>query len=353
MNPNDPKKALDKLLVEQSSEFLERMPHGSENERKHLVEWLLQSKRHVRTHLFMTALEEELRHIDPERRMPIPQVRVGQTATVVSLKSPSSADAVNSMRRQRMWAAAAAVFIAAVAGISTVTFQRAAGWQEFKTAIGEQRAVQLEDGSIVQLNTGSRVRARLSETAREVRLLQGEALFRVQQQPGRPFSVSTSDATIVAVGTQFNVYRLDGRTRVSVLEGRVRVSAVEESPSVSTASSPTAPLLAAGEEAEVRQDGRIDRVEAPNAIDTAAWVQRRVVFKQERLEDLVLEFNRYRKSPHFQVEDAALAARRYSGTFDIDDPSSLEEVLANERDITVARRGEAIVIRRRSAAIVE
>jgi ferric-dicitrate binding protein FerR (iron transport regulator) len=47
------------------------------------------------------------------------------------------------------------------------------------------------------------------------------------------------------------------------------------------------------------------------------------------------------------VDDATLAARRYSGTFDIDDLNSLEDVLANERDIMVNRRGEAIVIRRR------
>ena len=76
----------------------------------------------------------------------------------------------------------------------------------------------------MSLNTHSRVAVRLGAHAREVRLLRGEALFHVAHDPSRPFLVSTDDAVVQAVGTQFDVYRRDDGTVVAVLEGRVNVT---------------------------------------------------------------------------------------------------------------------------------
>ncbi len=344
MSNVDPNKQLDRLLAEQSAALLETA--GGERERRRLVDWLLQSKRHVRTHLFMMALEEELKHLDPQRRIPVPDVRARCSAPVASLTSASSGR--GSGRRRWTWAAAAAVAIAVTAAL-TLAFVVGSPirWQEYSTAVGEQRAVQLKDGSVIQLNTGSRVKTRLSAASREIRLLDGEALFKVHQDPTRPFNVYTPDATIVAVGTQFNVYRSGGSTKVSVLEGRVRVVAGNASSRSAASPSASTPLLAAGEEAQVRPDGRIDRRRTADVANSAAWVQRRVVFKQEPLEKVVTEFNRYRESPQFRVADPILAARKYSGTFDVDDPRSLEDVLANERDVVIERSDGAVFIRRR------
>jgi transmembrane sensor len=344
----DPSKSLDKLLVEQSSALFETMKGGDEKVRRTLVEWLLQSRRHVRTHLFMAALDEELRHIDPQRRIPIPQVRMNEVSST-AISAPAS-PSQTSPRTSRRWAfaAAAGVMLLLAALMYQLTPFELGGWRQYATAVGEQRAISLADGSIVQLNTRSRVKVRVSETSRDIRLLEGEALFKVREDSSRPFNVFTSDATIVAVGTQFNVYRLAGRTRVSVLEGRVRVSAGQESPHFVQAPATPAPLLSAGEEAEIRRDGRIDRRETPDVIHTAAWTQRRVVFRQEPLAEVIREFNRYRKTPQFRVEHEALATRRYSGIFDVDDPNSLEDVLAEEEDVILERIGNTIVIRGRT-----
>ena len=225
------------------------------------------------------------------------------------------------------------------------------GWREFDTAVGEQRAVSLSDGSIVQLNTGTRIKARISTGSRDIRLLEGEALFKVVKDRMRPFTVKAANVSVVAVGTQFNVYQLDDRTKVSVLEGRVEISSGEPSPG-SISPQPSAdlahPLLAsAGEEVEVRQDGNAVQSAAADVANAAAWTQRRVVFKQEPLANVVTQFNRYRKTSRLRVDDANLAARKYSGTFDVDDPLSLEDVLANEPDIVLEKSGDEIVIRAR------
>lgn len=49
----------------------------------------------------------------------------------------------------------------------------------YETAVGEQKAVQLPDGSTLQLNTNSRAQIAFSIHLQRVRLLRGEALFSV------------------------------------------------------------------------------------------------------------------------------------------------------------------------------
>lgn len=343
-----PDKQLDKLLVEQCSELLEAAQRGGESERRALTEWLSQSKRHVRTHLFMTALDEELKQLDPQRRILIPDVRgeaLPSRPFPVAWKTKLPSPPHSPRTKKWVWSVAAAVLLSVAAAVMyNPAVDYFGGWREFKTAVGEQRAVSLNDGSIVQLNTSTRIKARVSAQSRDIRLLDGEALFKVAQDRTRPFKVQTADASILAVGTQFNVYQLAGRTKVSVLEGSVRVAAADKPAAVLAA-----PIVAAGQEIEVRRDGRTVQHAVPDMTNTAAWVQRRVVFKQEPLANVVTQFNRYRKTPQLRVEDAELAARKYSGTFDVDDPHSLEDVLSNERDVVLDWNDDEIVIRGRQA----
>lgn len=366
MRDIDKQKQLDRLLVEQSSALLEAAKNGGKRERQALADWLGQSQRHLHTYLFMAALDEELKHIDPERAIAVPNVLAGgATPTLVQFPSPTQSPARRTPPWK--WLAAALVLIALSTPIALTLQQRYGGWQQLATAAGEQRAVQLKDGSIVQLNTRSRVQTKITAEAREIRLLEGEAYFKVAKDPSRPFKVHTSDATIVAVGTQFNVYQQDGQTKVSVLEGRVKVSPRDQdsasppSPAAEVATSskagsakapPSAQtdatlLLAAGDEAEVRRGSAVERREVADVNASAAWVQRRLVFKQEPLANVVLQFNRYRDKPQFVVEDSELATRKYSGMFDVDDPQSLEDVLASQRDVIIDTQDDIVTIRKR------
>ena len=93
----------------------------------------------------------------------------------------------------------------------------------YATEIGERRSITLADGSTVDLNARSRVRIEFSKKERRVDLLDGQALFQVTKDKNRPFIVSSGDATVRAVGTQFDVYRRTNSTTVTVLEGRVAV----------------------------------------------------------------------------------------------------------------------------------
>src|SRR3546814_10959773 len=76
----------------------------------------------------------------------------------------------------------------------------------FNTAVGERRDVALADGSVLRLNTASRVEVVLSKRARVVRLLRGEALFDVAHDPARPFYVEFAHSRLRAVGSALNVH---------------------------------------------------------------------------------------------------------------------------------------------------
>jgi transmembrane sensor len=198
---------------------------------------------------------------------------------------------------------------------------------------------------------------RLTAHAREVRLLRGEALFHVAHDPSRPFLVSTDDAVVQAVGTQFDVYRRDDGTVVAVLEGRVNVTSATPAPASSgSAAAPVADRrapraaavrsLGASQEAQVSHAGSVSIREVSNVSDTVAWRERRLIFRDQTLEQIVVEFNRYRAAP-IRLGDGTVRERVYSGVFDADDADSLLQVLARDPALEVDRSGESITVRSR------
>jgi transmembrane sensor len=125
----------------------------------------------------------------------------------------------------RTWVALAVA--ASFAIFLTVVFWKTAPpGNSFATLIGETRDVALADGSTITLGGDTRIEVRLSDKQRNIELIKGEALFVVAKDAARPFKVHAGDATVVAVGTAFNVERDSDRSVVSVTEGRVVVEPV-------------------------------------------------------------------------------------------------------------------------------
>ncbi|WP_160715755.1 FecR family protein [Chitinophaga solisilvae] len=93
---------------------------------------------------------------------------------------------------------------------------------------GNIAVLQLEDGTSVWLNAGSRLvyPAVFSKNKREV-LLEGEAYFDVQQEAARPFSVYAADMQVAVLGTAFNIsaYKDDNSTQIVLASGSVQLKA--------------------------------------------------------------------------------------------------------------------------------
>ena len=220
-------------------------------------------------------------------------------------------------RRLRWLAACAAAMTAIVIGWRAFA-PAPISEQRYASAIGEQRSITLDDGTQVDLDTGTTLRVRYSRQERRIDLDKGRAFFKVASDSARPLTVDTAQGSVRAVGTQFEVYRQNTGVDVALFEGKVQLRAADKNATaVATLSPGQRAHLAAGQPPQVQnfQGGS-----AP------AWINGQLVFENLPLRAAVEEFNRYGGSP-LRVNDAALCELRVSGVFRSNDSSGFLEAL--------------------------
>jgi transmembrane sensor len=355
---------LERLTAEQASEWVETMRKPGPLERRAFARWLKREERNASEYLLMEAVDTALHNVDPARSQDVAKLLATPIAEVVAFDPAPEARPARTFRRspshRSRWAIAAAL-AASFVGLTWLLRPGASGIQDVETMIGEQRVLELEDGSIAHVNARSHVRIAYSANGRDVELLAGEALFKVRRDAARPFRVQAGDATIRAVGTEFNVGRRDGGAiEVAVIEGQVAVTVKAEAERAETdadavrepareggrAAMPPrgAAMLAAGESASI-EAGTIEKRLLEDVTAAIAWRARRLVFDGHSLEQVAAEFNRYNHTPRLLVGgDAGGTPRNYSGAFDADDPESFVALLARERGLRVERQNGEIVI---------
>jgi transmembrane sensor len=162
------------------------------------------------------------------------------------------------------------------------------GTGPWSTGVGERRTVALADGSSVTLNASTRLEAEWLPGERRIRLLTGQALFRVSKDPSRPFVVSVGQRTVTALGTTFDVRLTSAALQVTLIEGRVAVNSAHES------TSQPAVELTPGQQFEVNA-GDVPRLHRVDAAAEAAWSDGQVIFTDESLPDAVIRMNQYSK----------------------------------------------------------
>lgn len=329
----------DLALAERAAAWIAAMEREGDEQRAAFSAWLKESPRHIEEALFAAAVAEELRGFDRDKRVDVKAILREHSINVLPLATPSSLLARVRARDSRWGSWAAGIALLAF-GIASAWWWDALGpgsWQSYTTALGEQRTVELADSSLVHLNTQSRVDVRFRDEMRDVRLVQGEALFKVHHDPAQPFRVHTDHAVIQAIGTQFDVYQHSGETRVSVIEGRVRISTPQSAPQDSTA----------GQSASISSEGVIAPKPRLDAVSATAWRQRRLIFQADTLEHIAAEFNRYNRTPQVRIEGNAIRQMRFTGVFDADDPESLSLLLGRDPDLNLEKRAGELVISHR------
>lgn len=320
--------------------------HCTEAERKQFFAWLRASGQHVDEFLRLSRLTGRMSQRDlwPEAGVAelIAQAKVSGEGNVTALAQPAAFVARPERKAMRWSMAAAVACVVVLAGLIAGRSQIERWFApEYVTAVGEQRSITLEDGSVVELNSRSRLRAHFEAHLRAIELLDGEAIFRVSKDPNRPFRVRTGATDIVAVGTAFNVKANDSRTVVTVLEGRVRVNqrdAAERS-AAATAKAVSEFELAVGDQLIVGKAQPAIRVSLRDTEKVTSWTERRLIFEDTPLSSAAAEFARY--SPRaIRIEDAAVGERKINGVFDATDPASLAEFLRGDETLDVRNDAE-------------
>lgn len=256
--------------------------------------------------------------------------RVGAYATMPEVRAMRQAalDKAQQARRPALggWflgAAIAASLVLAFTGIAgrigspvaPTDIAKVESVRRYATAVGERRDVMLPDGSRISLNTASLVEVDYgSPECREIRLLQGQAMFHVARNENRPFVVRAGNRQVTALGTAFDV-RLDanGQVKILLVEGRVRVDPVARAglarilPNLArTDLSPGQQLVAPAAGEALVSPGDVER-------DTA-WNRGILIFRDDTVSDAVREVNRY-STVQLVVDDPRVGALKVSGVF--------------------------------------
>lgn len=204
-----------------------------------------------------------------------------------------------------------------------------------ETAIGEQKPVTLQDGSVIHLNTNSLVKIDYSGTRRMITLERGEAHFDVAHDESRPFVVKTGNNSVTAVGTAFNIQLgKEGKFELLVTEGKVLVQDV-----LREANSPTLDMIrpldsegvfmVSGEKAVFSGlENEPETLSLDQVQRDLAWQQGMVVFQGEALADALTEVSRY-TSIDFEISEEHIRQKRVAGYFKAGDIEGLLFALKN------------------------
>jgi len=239
----------------------------------------------------------------------------------------------------RKWAVAASVFFFLSMMVGFYNFYLPEG--TYRTAAGEQEVVHLADGSVVYLNTRSKLRVDFSGELRKVSLLQGEARFDVAKDKSRPFVVETSKGSVRAVGTSFNIYDNEKVVEVIVLEGKVAVN----HPHVQQAGLRKIPqtlqggiILSQGEKI-IAQEKYLTNIQQANQLEITqknAWREGKVIFRGQSLSQAVEELSRYTNKKIMIIDDVT-ADMKMGGAFDVKDLDAFLHAIEDTFPVKIIR----------------
>ncbi|MDF0541375.1 FecR domain-containing protein [Sphingobium sp. H39-3-25] len=194
--------------------------------------------------------------------------------------------------------------------------------QRHSTGHAERALAQLADGSAITMNGETTLDVDLRANKRLIRMVRGEALFDVAKDPDRPFIIDLDGAKIEVLGTKFNVRKRQNGVELSVTEGLVSVSSGQDFIKVP-----------AGSTAIIRLGTSAMAVAAPSVVQQrVAWTEGFLEFDNEPLDEVLDEFNRYRRAP-IMIGDPRIASTMITGRFGLNESNEFVSALESSFDI--------------------
>jgi transmembrane sensor len=335
------------LIARQAADWFVAHRDGSlgASDRQAFDEWLLASPVHVEEYLGVALIAQAMPAAadDPESPLDVILERAGTVDEAeVRLLRANLPEPHATLERRPIWNrwqfAVAALLAVVIGGFLWWNADRPAP-QRYATGHGEQKTWRLADNSVLRLNTDTAVTVLYRRAERLIEIDRGQAFFEVAHEPARRFRVVAGVTNVVAVGTQFDVYRDGLSTVVTVAEGQVTVASD----------------VTPGRELHVNAGGQVrviagalpDRATPVDAQRSAAWLRRQIAFDQEPLARVAAEFNRYGAVP-IEIETPSLNTLVISGVFAADDTETFLAFLRTLDDVTVETTSTRIRVFKRS-----
>ncbi|ENO86024.1 FecR family protein [Thauera linaloolentis] len=207
---------------------------------------------------------------------------------------------------------------------------------ELATAHGQTERFDLPDGSSAVLNMDSQVQVRYYPGRRTVQLSRGEAFFRVEAGPERPFTVRTGNSEVRVIGTAFNVRAIPPGLSVKVLEGQVEVR-------IDTSSKQAPVRLAARQGLLFDPVGMRYQTTALLAETVGDWRDGQLIFRRSRLAEVAEELGRYLGQP-VELRGKGIADLRVSGYAATQAPQAFLESLPDLLPVRVQKRNDGTYV---------
>ncbi len=205
---------------------------------------------------------------------------------------------------------------------------------ELKTAQASSMQQGLDDGSVVDIAPDSQLTVFFTADKRQVLQGQGAAYFAVAKDKQRPFEVRLDQASVVAVGTEFNIDRDPDLIDITVYEGAVQVQASAAGPSQ---------LLKSGERIRIQQNklSEVQKVDLQQLVDwRSGWIE----IENETLAYLLHRLNRSALVP--VSASAEVADLRVAGRFELANTQQTLSALSEAYGLTLQQNSSGIRLSR-------
>ncbi len=205
----------------------------------------------------------------------------------------------------------------------TITKKEVVVFQEVRAAFGTQTRLELPDGTMVSLNSGSTLRFPTTFDNSVTRLvyLSGEGNFKVTKNAQQPFVVDVNKLQVRVLGTTFNVDAYPGNTAITIalVEGKVLLQQISND-KISDLMEMKPNQVAFFKKSE----NRIERKEESDLTKYTAWTDGKIVFSNDPVNTVIQKLENW-YNVDIELSDKKLENYRFTGTF-IDEP--LEQVLS-------------------------
>lgn len=175
------------------------------------------------------------------------------------------------------WAAAVIIPLLFVTGYWYLHSSGGNDWTSYTSKGRDIDSLRLPDGTGIFLKTGTTLAYRQNNTTREIKLIKGEAFFKVAKDEQRRFSIHIPAATITVLGTSFNVKIADTWSDVAVWDGKVNVKGTREQLPVT---------LTAGNLAVINTGGTVTKP-AGNYAYRCGWSNHDLVFSDQEVATVI------------------------------------------------------------------
>lgn len=157
-----------------------------------------------------------------------------------------------------------------------------------KVPYGKRFKLNLSDGTVVHLNSGSSLTFPVSfikGKSREV-FVSGEAFFNVAKDPIDAFSVLSTGTSVEVYGTRFNLknYEEDNFSEVILAEGSLGVK--------NTLNDSGVTVISPGDRAKLDYSQGEIELSKVNTVLYSSWIEGRVIFRNENINTLITKLER-------------------------------------------------------------